>query len=636
MTHDPEKPPESPLDSERRLRVIFAHERDAMSVFDAKTHQLIDVNEAWLELYGYTREEALGMTPADVSDEQEATRSSIDERASGGGSRRIGLRWHRKKDGTRFPVELSCGHVELGGREAMYAVIRDISERVEADEALRRSEAGFRSLIEGMPYGVFVHRFGRLVYTNPAGLELVGYTEHADELLGKEAIEFVHPDERELVARRIAEYMQQGKTAPVMEERFLRRDGSFATVEVTGIPVEFDGEPAALALVRDISLRKRMEAQLVTADRLASLGRLAASVGHEINNPLSYVLGNAQMLQRELDEAGVDPGLLEKLKERLSAIIQGSERMRDVVRDLKTLARGEDERRGVANLHRVLDVCADMAAHEVRHRARLVKAYRDPALVDASEGRLGQIFLNLLVNAAQAIPEGNVFDNEVRIATRRTEDGHIVVEISDTGVGIPDELLERIFEPFYSTKGPGGGTGLGLSICHHLVTSLGGSIHVERRVPRGTTFRVVLPQADRPAVDASEPAPAPKPVVGGRVIVIDDEQRLTELLATLLDGYEVTTAHSGRQAIELFERGEPFDVILCDLMMGDLTGMDVYEHLARTGTGAERRIVFMTGGAFTPRAAQFLESVDNPRLHKPFSTSSVLRVIHELISGTAE
>lgn len=610
-----------------------------MSVFDAATQRFIDVNEAWVELYGYSREEALGMTPADVSDEQEATRAAIVERASGTGTQRLDLRWHRKKDGTRFPVELGCGKVKLGGRDAIYAVIRDITERVRADEALRRSEASFRSLIEGIPYCVFVHRFGKVVYINPAALELLGYAGHADEMLGREALEFVHPEEREAVRKRIQDYMKQGKPAPVIEERFSRRDGSYVTVEVTGIPVEFDGEPAALALAQDITGRKRMEAQLIMTDRLASLGRLAASVGHEINNPLAYVLGNAQTLKRDLarlDPGSLDRRTLDQFVERVSAIEQGSERVRDIVRDLKTLAQRDDEPRGAVRLEGVLDACADMAEHELRHRARLVKDYGEPLFVEASEGRLGQVFLNLLVNAAQAIPAGNVQDNEVRIVTRRGANGRIVVDISDTGVGIPEEAVGRIFEPFYSTKGPGGGSGLGLSICHHLVSSLGGSIEVRRGAPRGTTFEVTLPTAERASAPPSAPVEEPVPVAGCRLLVIDDEERFARVLASFLEGYAVSVAHSGREAIELFDRGERFDAILCDLMMGDMTGMDVYEHLARAGTGVERRMIFMTGGAFTRRAQEFLDSVDNPRLDKPFRPAEVGRIIRDMLCEAAE
>jgi PAS domain S-box-containing protein len=628
------------FESERRFSLAFAYERDAISVFDVAAQRFIDVNEAWVELYGYSREEALSMTPADVSDEQEATRASIEERAAGKAISRVDLRWHRKKDGTRFPVELSCGQVELGGRAAVYAVMRDITERVQADEALRRSEASSRALIEGIPYGVFVHRFGKIVYINPAGLDLVGYREHPDEILGMEALDFVHPDERAVVQQRIAQYMKQGKTAPVLEERFRRRDGSYFMVEVTGIPVMFDGEPAALALVRDISVKKRMEAQLIVSDRLASLGRLAASVGHEINNPLAYVLGNVQMLEQDLSRLGssgrVDAETLEQLLDRLSAVEQGAERVRDIVRDLKTLAPSNDEPRGAVDLHGVLDVCADMAEHEIRHRARLVKDYGEAAMVEASEGRLGQIFLNLLVNAAQAIPEGNVLDNDVRLATRRLGADHVLVEISDSGSGIPEEVLGRIFEPFFSTKAPGAGTGLGLSICHHLVTSVGGSIEVRRRAPRGTTFRVTLPLSRSAVVQSREPVEASRPVVGRRVLVIDDEERFAAMLVSFLGGYDVSVAHSGRQAIERFEQGEQFDVVLCDLMMGDMTGMDVYDYLTRSGSGAEHRMILMTGGAFTPRAQEFLDAVDNPRLDKPFRVSEVARAIHELLSQAAE
>ncbi len=613
--------------------MLLSHARDAMSLFEPGSGRFVDVNDAWVEMYGYTREEALGMRVTDVSAEPDETRGSIALRIESGVGRRIDQRWHKKKDGTVFPVELDCGVIHLETGDAMFAAIREITERVQAEESLRRSEASFRTLIESLPYGVFVHRDGPLVYTNPAGREILGY-DNAAELLGKEALSLVHPDDRPAVVARI-ERQRRGEAVPVLEERFIRRDGTPVCVEVSAMPVDFYGAMANLAIVRDLTVRKQMEAQLAMADRLASLGRLSAAVGHEINNPLAYVMGNVQLLQREMEALDVPAEQRESLLARLRVIDEGTNRVRDIVRDLKTLARGDEHVMVPVDVHRTLDVCVDMAAHETRCRARVTRDYGAAFQVQASEARLGQLFLNLLLNAAHAIPEGSVQDNEIIVRTRVVGADRALIEIHDTGLGIPAEMQSRVFEPFFTTKAPGSGTGLGLSICHHIATSLGGSIELEARKPRGTCFRVVLPATPCEGSSSSSRPPASQPVDGPRyrLLIVDDEPMIAGMLANYLEGFDVSVAGSGRQAIELIESGPRYDAILCDLVMGDLTGIDVYEYLARQSPGAERRMVFMTGGAFTERTQEFVDAVPNAHLEKPFGIEVADAAIRRVIAA---
>src|SRR6185312_16265526 len=254
-------------------------------------------------------------------------------------------------------------------------------------------------------------------------------------------------------------------------------------VEVTVVPVLWRSTPAMLAVYRDLRERKRLEAQLITADRMVSLGRLAATVGHEINNPLAYVLSSLTLIEREMTK--LEGGGTLAMRELLVSVKEGAERIRLVADDLRMFSRERTQTHGAVDLVRLLDRAASMAAHEVRHRARLVQDYGELPAVSGSEARLGQVFLNLLVNAAQAIPEGDVASNEVRIEGRAT-DG------VDTGVGIEPDVAQRIFEPFFTTK-PAGGTGLGLSISQHIVSSLGGTLELVSSRPGETRFRVVLP-----------------------------------------------------------------------------------------------------------------------------------------------
>jgi two-component system NtrC family sensor kinase len=261
--------------------------------------------------------------------------------------------------------------------------------------------------------------------------------------------------------------------------------------------------PTVAFLVRDITQHKLMEQRLIQADRLAALGTLAAGVAHEVNNPLSYVSSNLnfiaeglEAIRRALSGAGgaLELSYVERMlgdcMDALADAQEGTARIRHVMGDLKTFARGREE--GTADVKRALESSLNLAMPELRHRARLNKHLEDVPLVQGSETRLGQVFLNLLINAAQAIDEGAPDKNQVDVYLRE-EDRWVVVEIQDSGHGIPADMLKLIFDPFFSTKPVGIGTGLGLSICHGIVTGLGGEITVESTVGRGTCFRVKLP-----------------------------------------------------------------------------------------------------------------------------------------------
>ncbi len=251
-------------------------------------------------------------------------------------------------------------------------------------------------------------------------------------------------------------------------------------------------------LAKSLRQLKAVQAQLMFTDRLAAMGRLAAGVGHEINNPLAYVISNINYVRTELKREPPVPPSQEIRQEMLGAIEEakeGAERVRLIVQDLKTLSRPDDAATGTADLSAVVRSAANIATHEVRRRARLVQECQDLPPVRGNPARLGQVFLNLIINAAHAIAEGQVEQNEIRIVARLESPERILVEVSDTGCGIPPENLERIFDPFFTTKPSGQGTGLGLSLCHNIITAMGGTITVESKVAQGTTFRVSLPVA---------------------------------------------------------------------------------------------------------------------------------------------
>jgi len=365
-------------------------------------------------------------------------------------------------------------------------------------------------------------------------------------------------------------------------------------------------------------------------------------VAHEINNPLAFVVNNLEFtavaLRDSIDAlAAACPGALHlgrlrRSEDAIADALIGTTRIANTVRDLRTFSRGADDEVELVPLVDVLEMAIRMAAHELKHRAQVVREFGPVPPVMAQRDRLGQVFLNLLVNAAQAIPEGDALGHEVRVVARTDAAGRAVVEVRDTGAGIPADVLPRILDPFFTTKPVGQGTGLGLSICHGIVSALGGRLEVESAVGRGSTFRVVLPPspiARSPSLPPVSPGPPPG---AAKLLVIDDEPRFTEAIERLLgERHEIVVETRARAALARIEAGETFDVILCDVMMPELTGMDFLEILSRTAPILAQRVAFVTGGAFTDRAREFLERVDNPRITKPFSRDELEGFIESVL-----
>ncbi|MEO8552414.1 MAG: ATP-binding protein, partial [Kofleriaceae bacterium] len=368
------------------------------------------------------------------------------------------------------------------------------------------------------------------------------------------------------------------------------------------------------------------------------LGQMVAGVAHEINNPLAYVSANLQILATELPKILYDEGTPRFSRDELEAVLtdaqEGAQRVSAIVRDLRTLARTEDNAIGPVDVLLVLASSIKMTHNEMRHRARVVQTYAEVPPVNANASRLGQVFLNLLVNAAHAIEDGHVEANEIRVRVH-ADPSRVYVEVEDTGVGIPANVLPRIFDPFFTTKPAGVGVGLGLSICDRIVESFGGTITVTSKLGFGSTFRVALPIASQISLALTEEHPVPiQP--RSRILMIDDEPAVGRSIRLLLaPEHEVINVTRALDGIALLESGEAFDVILCDVMMPEMSGIELHEQLVARFPTYSRRIIFMTGGAFTQQARDALEQLGAPRLEKPFSEPA-LRAAIALVSPAGD
>jgi signal transduction histidine kinase len=407
-------------------------------------------------------------------------------------------------------------------------------------------------------------------------------------------------------------------------------NGSELQLSATARPlVGLDGRIwGGVAVLRDVSIQRRHEAQLILSDRMASVGALAAGVTHEINNPLAAVMANVELAISDAQSLPASRTTV-RLVEELTDAQEAANRVREIVRDLKLFSRSEEERHGAVDAREVLESALRMAWNEIRHRARLVRSFEDVPLVHGNDARLGQVFLNLLVNAAHAIPDGRAESNEIRVALRRVGD-RVLVEISDTGTGMSDEVLRQVFTPFFTTKPPGVGTGVGLPVCQRIVTALGGQISVESKVGVGSTFRVLLPTtqvAAEPASPSFSP-PSSSPGRRGRVLIVDDEPMVALAVQRTLEAqHDVSVVHRAQDALDMLRAGERFDVIFCDVMMPNVTGIDFFKEVRVLAPSELDKIVFLTGGAFASQARQFLEAIPNLRVDKPFTPDELRKLV---------
>ncbi|ADO75540.1 Sensor protein [Stigmatella aurantiaca DW4/3-1] len=502
--------------------------------------------------------------------------------------------------------------------------------RARAEATLRRTEAGFHLLIEGFPDPVVVHANLQVLYANPAAVRYLGH-EGQDGLVGLPLQRLLLPADHDALVRHVSEARSGLTSVRSQDVTLLRKDGQQVVADIVTLGMTFEGWPALVTIARDFTERKQMQARLMLSDRMASMGTLSAGIAHELNNPLSYVIANLEFVHATLQPAEFDPARVPEWRQVLDEAREGAERVRQIVRQLKTFSRVEEERQEQVELHRVLDSVAQMATSEVKHRARLVKQYGPLPAITGNDGKLFQVFLNLVINAAHAIPEGCVEDHEIRLATFEDERGWAVVEVRDTGGGIRPENLSRIFEPFFTTKPQGVGTGLGLSICLTLVRAHGGDITVESTVGKGTVFRVMLPPSRKTA--GASPSPVPMAVPARmRVLIVDDEPQVAAALGRLLEDHSVDIAHGGVQGLDLLLLGEQYDVIFCDLLMPELTGMDFHAEVSTRMPALAHRFIFMTGGGFTPRAREFLANGPHRVLDKPFDKVDVQRLMIEVLS----
>jgi two-component system NtrC family sensor kinase len=489
-----------------------------------------------------------------------------------------------------------------------------------------------RKTLDAVPDPVFVkdreHRFFAM---NAAFVRLMGKPEEV--LLGKSDYDFVPAHQADIFWQKDEEVFTAGKPNE-NEEVLTGSEGKTRSIITTKAPFTgAGGELFLVGVIRDVTESRRLEMQLRLADRMASVGTLAAGVAHEINNPLAYISSNLSFIAEQLAQEELEPEVRNELKEAVLESLEGAGRVRGIVQDLKFFARADDDTLGAVDVHRVVQGALRIVRNELQHRARITRALEQVPPARGSEARLGQVVVNLLVNAIQALPTDRpVEQNSLRIATRHQGE-RVYIEVEDNGLGMTPEVQQHIFDPFFTTKPAGVGTGLGLSISNSLVQIMGGWIEVNSTPGRGSTFRLVLPVfKDQETTPALSPEAVSNALVARRrVLLIDDEPSVGTAVRRLLRGlHEVHAVQDAREALRLIIRGERFDSILCDVMMLEMNGVQFLQELERLAPDMARRTGLMSGGVFDPQARAFIQERELECLPKPFDLERLRRFLERL------
>lgn len=664
------------------LRPVVAAERVMQMMSDALW--LVDADGA-IVWHNAAAESLLGQTAAGLR------ASSLVTLVGGPAAAGRGQVVVARADGTCIDLEYSASEIrgDLGERVGWAYVLADVTHRNRAAEQLRRahdeletrviertaelqalnarlrlevterqrSEERYRLLIESMHDGLWVlGPDDRATLVNFRLSEILGYPDGG--ILGRPMLDFLDDDSTHEC---IAALSQARAGAWVRGEWRLRASNARTrkvVVQVTPLPRGAgDDYQGCVVTVTDVTERDGMQAQLARAHRLAGLGMLAAGVGHEINNPLTFVTLNLEEIRRL---AGVPRGTIAgglgeeraSIVELASEALEGARRVQEIVQDLRRFARGEEHNTTAMDVHAALEDAIRLAANQVRFRARIVRDFvADLPRAVGNTSNLTQVLLNLILNAAQSMREDASDGNVIRLGTSATE-SEVQIELSDTGAGIAPENMPRIFDPFFSTRDVNEGAGLGLATCHQLIDAMGGRIFVGSEVGRGSRFLVTLKRAtsevpaDRPDPVGHESSQATGPATAGldrpsaefeapsraRILIIDDEDLLRGTLVRILGRqFDVLPLASAEEAQRLLSDGQRFDAVLCDLVMPRMSGMTFARWLTAAHPTLAARTIFMSGGAFTPESQAFLVANTHPVLEKPFQPSQVIDAIRAVL-----
>lgn len=545
-----------------------------------------------------------------------------------------------RKDGSRGTGDFAVSprRNEKGEIIGFRGIGRDITERKQAEEALKKSEEKYRTVLEEMEEGYYEQDLaGNFTFVNDSITRLLGYSRQ--ELIGMNYLFYVPEEDRETLFGEWNRVYQSGEPMKWRRLECVRKDGTRLMGENSLMPLrDAQGNTVGFrGIIRDITERVQMEAErkdlefkAQMASRLATVGEMAAGVAHEINNPLTAVIGYAQFVMQE--------DLPQNVKKDMELINEGAQRVAGIVKRLLAFARQTKPQRDFVNINDVINITLNFRAYHLNTSNIKVTTKLDPDLpiTVADGGQLQQVFLNLIINAGTEMKLAHG-KGKLQIKTEKVED-NIRISFKDDGPGITKENLEKIFNPFFTTRQVGEGTGLGLSICYGIVTEHGGKIWAESKPGKGATFIVELPIVTEPEQLPLAEASAEEThkVAKARILVVDDEVTVRDLLKRTLEeeGHKVECVDNAADALELVQK-KRYSLILLDVKMPGMSGPELYRRMEKITKSLPRRVVFVTGDVIGTGTQEFLKKTRARYIAKPFDVAQIKKEINSILAEGA-
>jgi two-component system NtrC family sensor kinase len=595
------------------------------------------VNRYFLDFFGLQREHVIGRKMAEVLRPEWLTEFQDlgPEVLASGKAISLYEMAIRRADGER--IDMLGSKVPLRDEDGYVTHVVtfeiDITERKRIQQALSDSEELYRLLVNQSPYGILLHDEQAIVFINPAGCQMLG-ASGTEQIVGRHYGEFVAESDRQSGMARLTQILDPGVSVGQTERRLVTLDGREIIVATSGVPFTQGMKRLALVIFVDISELKQAESEIARqrealhqAEKISALGSLLAGVAHELNNPLSVVIGRSIMLgEKQLDPL-VAAGI-EKIR-------AAAERCAGIVKSFLAMARQQAQARVPVRIDALMDSSLDFLAYSLDNAGiRVSKRFSSnlPGTL-ADPDQLSQVFNNLITNAQQALVDWSG-PRELHVTAdvdRRL--GEIRITVSDTGPGIPEDVQNRVFDPFFTTKPMGAGTGIGLALCRGILEAHGGTIAVGKSPSGGASFLVTLPVVEAETglagTGASNVVEKSKPI---SILIVDDEEEIRTMLGDILtaDGHRVEEATDGSDALARLADG-PYDLVISDLIMPVLDGPGLYAALRAQHPSMAERIVFITGDTLSPTAQEFLKHAGRPVIEKPFMPEEVRRTVRECI-----
>ena len=624
--------------AEIRVRALL--EQSIAGVYVIDDEHLLYVNEAFARIFGRTVQDLVGHAPTlDLvhPDDRFLVAGNIGKRLSGEVDALHYTFRGLRADGSTVWCEVFGRRIEYEGRPAILGTLLDVTEHRRAEQWLRESEAHLRAIVEAAPIGMAViDERGQFAETNERLRAMFGYTR--DELRGRSVTAVTHEDDVTTSRALFCELLEGKRDWYELEKRYRRRDGVVFDARVTVALVKTDGsEPRAVAMIEDVTGRHALEAQLLQSQKMEAVGRLAGGVAHDFNNLLMVISGHADTLVE-----GLPPGM--PLRRDADQVRNSAQRAAALTRQLLAFSRKQQLKLGPVDLNGVVTHTAELLRRLIGEDIVLrTRTAPDLATVRVDQAQLEQVFMNLVVNARDAMPCGgaltietaNVDVDELLASRLGLRPGpYVVLGVADTGCGMDAATQARIFEPFFTTKEQGRGTGLGLSTVYGIVRQCEGAIGVQSQPGVGTTFMIYLPRIEARPVEALPVVQeSPVAIANGTILLVEDEEDVRDLLTEVLQrtGYRVLPALTGGDAVRVAALHDgPIDAMLSDVVMPGMSGPEAWAKIAPDRP--EMQVVFMSGYAEHASLQAPLVRAPAAFLNKPFSRSELASTLHSVLA----